>query len=475
MARMELPMQPMLPRLALFWTVFALVDLARGSGGIAGCNRRPRRNRDRDRQCGRIAGLRMQGRSGNRHARLAIPRTDRDAVHLRQDRRPPLCRTELGIDRRQRGERQGRWHALPRPAQSTFRCSSSKSLHGAATAGSPTSRRSSGSIPRAAWPKAHATKPAPFSACPTPPITPFSASPTLAGNPPRDKSRSSLKGGIMTQSTLAALATKPAPAPDLAAHQDPSAGARGRRATMPWSAPRFRSSAKICARRSTSVRDSKVLDVAAGNGNVALAAARRWCDVTATDYVPALLDRARERAAAERLKIEFREADAEALPFEDRSFDAVVSTFGVMFTPDQERSAQRARSRLQARRQDRPRQLDAGRLCRSALQDDRKARAAGARHEVAGALGHTRAHRRAVRAARTSIKSVAAELRVPLSLAGTLAGRVPDLLRAGAQDLRRARSGGAAGAAARSLDSVRQFNRSRDGTIVCRANISRSL
>ena len=83
----------------------------------------------------------------------------------------------------------------------------------------------------------------------------------------------------------------------------------------------------------------KVLDVAAGNGNVSLAAARRWCDVVATDYVPALLERARERAAAERLKIEFREADAEALPFADASFDVVVSTFGVMFTPDQDRAA----------------------------------------------------------------------------------------------------------------------------------------
>jgi ubiquinone/menaquinone biosynthesis C-methylase UbiE len=83
----------------------------------------------------------------------------------------------------------------------------------------------------------------------------------------------------------------------------------------------------------------KVLDVAAGNGNVSLAAARRWCDVTATDYVPTLLERARERAGAERLDIEFREADAEALPFADGSFDAVVSTFGVMFTADHERAA----------------------------------------------------------------------------------------------------------------------------------------
>lgn len=83
----------------------------------------------------------------------------------------------------------------------------------------------------------------------------------------------------------------------------------------------------------------RVLDVAAGNGNASLAAARRWCEVTSTDYVPALLDRGRERAAAERFKITFREADAEALPFDDGQFDAVVSTFGVMFTPDQERAA----------------------------------------------------------------------------------------------------------------------------------------
>jgi ubiquinone/menaquinone biosynthesis C-methylase UbiE len=83
----------------------------------------------------------------------------------------------------------------------------------------------------------------------------------------------------------------------------------------------------------------KVLDVAAGNGNVTLAAARRWCEVVSTDYGPALLERGRERAAAERLAIEFREADAEALPFADASFDAVVSTFGVMFTADQDKAA----------------------------------------------------------------------------------------------------------------------------------------
>jgi ubiquinone/menaquinone biosynthesis C-methylase UbiE len=84
---------------------------------------------------------------------------------------------------------------------------------------------------------------------------------------------------------------------------------------------------------------SKVLDVAAGNGNATLAAARRWCDVTSTDYVPALLKRGQERAVADHLTVEFREADAEALPFADASFDVVLSTFGVMFTPDQDKAA----------------------------------------------------------------------------------------------------------------------------------------
>jgi SAM-dependent methyltransferase len=84
---------------------------------------------------------------------------------------------------------------------------------------------------------------------------------------------------------------------------------------------------------------SSVLDVAAGNGNATLAAARRFAHVTSTDYVDALLERGKERAAAERLEISFRNADAEALPFVDGSFDVALSTFGVMFTPNQEKAA----------------------------------------------------------------------------------------------------------------------------------------
>jgi len=83
----------------------------------------------------------------------------------------------------------------------------------------------------------------------------------------------------------------------------------------------------------------RVLDVAAGSGNATLAAARRFADVVSTDYVASLLDRGRERAEADGFSIAFQEADAEALPFPDQSFDVVLSTFGVMFTPNQEKAA----------------------------------------------------------------------------------------------------------------------------------------
>ena len=83
----------------------------------------------------------------------------------------------------------------------------------------------------------------------------------------------------------------------------------------------------------------QVLDVAAGNGNATIAAARRWAEVTSTDYVPALLERGRAKAEAERLSVAFQQADAEELPFADASFDVVLSVFGVMFTPNQEQAA----------------------------------------------------------------------------------------------------------------------------------------
>jgi ubiquinone/menaquinone biosynthesis C-methylase UbiE len=88
------------------------------------------------------------------------------------------------------------------------------------------------------------------------------------------------------------------------------------------------------------VPDERVLDVACGSGNGAIAAARRtWGNTVGVDFVPALLERGRERAAAERLEVEFLEADAQELPFADASFDVAMSIFGAMFAPDQERTA----------------------------------------------------------------------------------------------------------------------------------------
>ena len=139
-------------------------------------------------------------------------------------------------------------------------------------------------------------------------------------------------------STSAALSTQATAQPDLAAVKQRQHGA--------WSSGDYAvvgTTLQIVGEQLCEAVDlragSKVLDVAAGNGNATLAAARRWCDVTSTDYVPALLSRGRERAAAEHLTIEFREADAEALPFPDVSYDVVLSTFGVMFTPDQDKAA----------------------------------------------------------------------------------------------------------------------------------------
>jgi len=129
-----------------------------------------------------------------------------------------------------------------------------------------------------------------------------------------------------------------APAPDLAA-------IKGRQQLM-WASGNFGEigvrlqivGESLCEAAGVGAPD-KVLDVAAGNGNASLAAARRFADVTATDYVPALLEQGRIRAEADGLPMEFRVADAENLPFPENTFDVALSTFGVMFAPDQQRAA----------------------------------------------------------------------------------------------------------------------------------------
>jgi ubiquinone/menaquinone biosynthesis C-methylase UbiE len=142
----------------------------------------------------------------------------------------------------------------------------------------------------------------------------------------------------MNTATLTAVPPAAAAAPDLAAVKAKQQGA--------WSSGDYAivgATLQIVGEDLCEALDLRsgqsVLDVAAGNGNATLAAARRWCDVTSTDYVPALLERGQARAQAEGWKIEFRGADAEALPFSKASFDAVVSTFGVMFTPNQDKAA----------------------------------------------------------------------------------------------------------------------------------------
>ncbi|MGB5079419.1 MAG: methyltransferase domain-containing protein [Burkholderiales bacterium] len=137
---------------------------------------------------------------------------------------------------------------------------------------------------------------------------------------------------------MSAVASTPQPAVDLAA-------VKGRQQAA-WSAGDYAvvgTTLQIVGESLCEALDlrpgARVLDVAAGNGNATLAAARRWADVTSTDYVPALIERARARAGAEGLPVKFEQADAENLPYAEASFDVVLSTFGVMFTPDQEKAA----------------------------------------------------------------------------------------------------------------------------------------
>ena len=143
----------------------------------------------------------------------------------------------------------------------------------------------------------------------------------------------------MTATSAQPISTAPAPAaPDL--------GALKTKQHAAWSSGNYAivgSTLQIVGEALCETLDlkagSKVLDVAAGNGMASLAAARRWCDVISTDYVPDLLERGKARAAAEGWNIKFMEADAEDLPFEGDQFDVVLSTFGVMFTPNQDQAA----------------------------------------------------------------------------------------------------------------------------------------
>ncbi len=136
------------------------------------------------------------------------------------------------------------------------------------------------------------------------------------------------------------------------------------------------------------VPGERVLDVACGSGNGAIAAARRaWGNTTGADFVPALLERGRERAAAERLEIEFVEGDAEDLPFEDESFDVVMSIFGAMFAPNQQRAADELMRVCRAGRPGRDGQLGPGRLHRRDVRDDGQACPAAAGHRPPSSLG----------------------------------------------------------------------------------------
>ena len=147
----------------------------------------------------------------------------------------------------------------------------------------------------------------------------------------------------MSLSTLDAPTATPAPAP---ARTDPDYTAIKTKQNAAWASGDYAAvgtTLQIVGENLAEALDlvpgAEVLDVAAGNGNATLACARRWHRVTSTDYVQGLLDKGRARAAAEGLDVEFRLADAEALPFPDERFDAVVSTFGVMFAPNQAQAA----------------------------------------------------------------------------------------------------------------------------------------
>ena len=196
----------------------------------------------------------------------------------------------------------------------------------------------------------------------------------------------------------------------------------GHPATTPSSAPRCRSSARRSPKRCDLRGGQRVLDVAAGNGNATLAAARRWCAVTSTDYVAACSTAARERAAAERLDIDFQDADAEALPFADAQLRrrALDLRRDVRAQPRAQR--RRDAARVPPGRPHRPGQLDARQLHRPAVQD---ASASTCRRRPASqspALwGSRAAPEEAVRRRGRVDRGDAAPLQLPLPLVGSTA------------------------------------------------------
>ena len=182
----------------------------------------------------------------------------------------------------------------------------------------------------------------------------------------------------------------------------------------------------------------RVLDVAAGNGNATLAAARRFAQVTSTDYVPALLEKGAARAEAEGLDVAFQVADAEELPFADASFDVVLSTFGAMFTPDHTRPA---REMLRVLR-------DGGRIGLANWTPEgfigqlfkvSAPTSPACRTQVAGAVGNRAAHRRALRPTGRRHPLRAQAFQFPLSLERALDSGLPRFLWTDAQGVRRAR------------------------------------
>ena len=173
----------------------------------------------------------------------------------------------------------------------------------------------------------------------------------------------------------------------------------------------------------------KVLDVAAGNGNATLAAARRGCEVTSTDYVPALLQSGRQRVDSEGWKVTFQEADAENLPFGDEAFDAAISTVGVMFTPNQEQSASEMFRVVKTGGKIGLANWDAGRVCRTDLQNDRQVHSSGCGSAAALAVGDGGTAEGAVPGGRVD-GCDGEKLHVSRTLAGALAGGLPQVLRA---------------------------------------------